>query len=167
MGVGIPEVGSRLNCTPRPCPALLVSAPASGQGKTTVTAALARYHIAQGRRVQVFKTGPDFIDPMILEVASGHAVYQLDLWMVGEAECRRLLYAAAQEADLIFDRGRHGPIRRAPLERRLGRGLWRLVLAIIDSQQIGNYDARQHHGATSRCTRGATGIGLPGNDRGK
>jgi hypothetical protein len=31
---------------------------------------LARYHARAGRRVRVFKTGPDFIDPMILEAAS-------------------------------------------------------------------------------------------------
>ncbi|MGH8270415.1 MAG: hypothetical protein ACRES1_10135, partial [Steroidobacteraceae bacterium] len=36
------------------CPALLVSAPASGQGKTTLTAGLARYHALRGRTVQVF-----------------------------------------------------------------------------------------------------------------
>ena len=55
----------------RHCPALLVSAPASGQGKTSVTAALARWHARQGRRVRVFKTGPDFLDPMLLERAGG------------------------------------------------------------------------------------------------
>ena len=84
------------------CSALFISAPASGQGKTTVSAALARYHRNQGRKVRVFKTGPDFLDPMILEQASGHPVYQLDLWMCGESECRRLLYEAAAEADLII-----------------------------------------------------------------
>ena len=62
---------------------MFVSAPASGQGKTTVTAALAHRHRQQGRRVRVFKTGPDFLDPMILERASGAPVYQLDLWMGG------------------------------------------------------------------------------------
>ena len=39
------------------CPALFIAAPASGQGKTTVTAALARHHTRLGRRVQVFKCG--------------------------------------------------------------------------------------------------------------
>jgi len=64
------------------CPALLVSGCASGQGKTTVTAALARYHSRAGRRVRVFKTGPDFIDPMVLEAASGAPVYNVDCWRV-------------------------------------------------------------------------------------
>src|SRR5260364_212747 len=66
-----------------------------------MTAALARYHQRQGRRVRVFKTGPDFLDPLILARASGAPVYSLDLWMVGEAECRRLLADAARNADVI------------------------------------------------------------------
>ena len=72
----------------RHCPAVLIAAPASGQGKTTVTAALARLHRNQGRKVRVFKCGPDFLDPMILERASGAPVYQVDLWMVGADESR-------------------------------------------------------------------------------
>ena len=67
------------------CPALLIAAPASGQGKTTITAALARLHARQGRRVRVFKCGPDFLDAYWHSLASGAAVYQLDLWMTGEA----------------------------------------------------------------------------------
>ncbi len=91
--------------TGRPCPALFIAAPASGQGKTTVTAALARRHRDLGLRVRVFKTGPDFLDPLILERASGAPVYQLDLWMGGEDHCRQLLYQAAGEADLILVEG--------------------------------------------------------------
>lgn len=89
----------------RHCPALFISAPASNQGKTTLTAALARYHRKLGRKVRVFKTGPDFLDPMILELASGHPVYQLDLWMSDENHCRKLLYDAAGEADIILVEG--------------------------------------------------------------
>ena len=81
------------------CPALLIAAPASGQGKTTVTAALARLHARRGLRVQVFKCGPDFLDPHWHQLASGQPVHQLDLWMNGEADCRQRLHAAAQSAD--------------------------------------------------------------------
>jgi len=87
------------------CPALFISAPSSGQGKTTVTAALARFHHNQGRNVHVFKAGPDFLDPMILAQASGNPVYQLDLWMGGENHCRELLYSAATVADIILIEG--------------------------------------------------------------
>ena len=67
------------------CPAILIAAPASGQGKTTVSSALARLHTRQGRSVRVSKCGPDFLDQYWLTLASGAPVCQLDLWMTGEA----------------------------------------------------------------------------------
>lgn len=84
---------------------MLISAPASGQGKTTLTAAMAYHHRRLQRQVRAFKTGPDFIDPQILAYASGHPVYQLDLWMMGVEHCRELLFRAAREADLILIEG--------------------------------------------------------------
>lgn len=120
----------------RRCPALLTSAPASGQGKTTVTAALARHHASQGRRVRVFKTGPDFLDPMILERASGQPVYQLDLWMGGEAHCRQLLYEAAGAADLILVEGVMGLHDGRPSSADLARLFGIPVAAIIDAQAM-------------------------------
>jgi cobyrinic acid a,c-diamide synthase len=87
------------------CPAVLISAPASGQGKTMTTAALARAWRNQGLRVQAFKCGPDFLDPMILEAATGRPVYNLDFTMCGEADAQAQLYRAAQNADLIVVEG--------------------------------------------------------------
>ena len=87
------------------CPALFFCAPASSQGKTTITAGIARYHKNQGKNVRVFKTGPDYLDPLILQRASGNPVAQLDLWMVGKASCREMIYQAALEADLILIEG--------------------------------------------------------------
>ncbi|MFT3857789.1 MAG: cobyrinate a,c-diamide synthase [Aquabacterium sp.] len=119
-----------------PVRALLVSAPASNQGKTTATAALARWYRRQGLRVQVFKTGPDFLDPMVLEVASGAPVYQLDLWMGGEAHCRALLHRAARDADVILIEGVmglfDGSASTADLSMRLGVP----VLAVIDGSAM-------------------------------
>jgi cobyrinic acid a,c-diamide synthase len=117
----------------RRCPALLIAAPASGQGKTTVTAALARLHSRAGRRVRVFKCGPDFLDPMILARASGAPVYQLDLWMVGEDETRRLLWQAAGEADLILIEGVMGLFDGSPSAADLARRLQIPVLGVIDA----------------------------------
>ena len=89
-------------------PAALISAPGSGQGKSLITAALARLHRNAGRRVRVFKFGPDYLDPMVLERASGAPVYQLQPWMTGEAECRWRLAEAATQADLILVEGAMG-----------------------------------------------------------
>nr|WP_248842820.1 cobyrinate a,c-diamide synthase [Lysobacter antibioticus] len=118
------------------CPALLVSAPASGQGKTSVTAAIARWHARQGRRVRVFKTGPDFLDPMVLERASGHPVYQLDLWMCGEQDVRARLHDAAGEADLILIEGVMGLFDGTPSSADLAQRLGVPVLAVIDGSAM-------------------------------
>jgi len=115
------------------CPALFITAPGSNHGKTTITAALARYHVEQGRKVRVFKSGPDFLDPMILERACGQPVYQLDLWMMGEAECRRLLYEAALEADLILIEGVMGLFDGEPCSADIAELFSVPVLAVIDA----------------------------------
>jgi len=120
----------------RQCPALLIAAPASGQGKTTVTAALARLHTRLGRKVRVFKCGPDFLDPMILARASGAPVYQLDLWMVGEEESRRLLWEAAGEADLILIEGVMGLFDGSPSAADLARRFNVPVMAVINGQSM-------------------------------
>lgn len=90
------------------CPALFLAAPASGQGKTTITAALARAWRRAGKVVRVFKTGPDYLDPEILAQASGQPVEQLDMWMAGEAYCQQMFYQAATEADVILVEGAMG-----------------------------------------------------------
>jgi cobyrinic acid a,c-diamide synthase len=133
----------------RACPALFVSAPASNQGKTTITAALARFHSAQGRRVRVFKTGPDFLDPMILERASGRPAYQLDLWMGGEEHCRALLYDAASHADLILIEGVMGLFDGTPSSADLAQLLGVPVLAVIDAESMAQSFGAIAHGLAS------------------
>jgi len=118
------------------CPALIVSAPSSGSGKTTITAALARHHRNQGRKVTVFKVGPDFIDPMILRQASGELVYQLDLWLVGEQGCRQLLYRAALESDLILIEGVMGLFDGTPSSADLANYFSIPVLGVIDASAM-------------------------------
>ncbi len=84
------------------CMATMIAAPGSGQGKTMLTAALARRLVNQGERVQIFKLGPDYLDPTILEVASGQPVYNLDLWMMGQRHCKLLLAQASADNDIIL-----------------------------------------------------------------
>ena len=131
------------------CPALLIAGCASGQGKTTVTAALARLHLQRGRRVRVFKIGPDFLDPMILERASGNPVYQLDLWMGGTAHCRQLLYEAAGDADVILVEGVMGLFDGDPSSADLAREFGIPVLAVIDAAAMAQTFGAVAHGLAS------------------
>ena len=118
------------------CPVVLVAAPASGQGKTTVACALARWHTRQGRKVRVFKCGPDFLDPYWLTLASSAPVHQLDLWMTGEDDCAQRLYAAAQEADLIIVEGVMGLYDGKPSAADLAQHFGLPVLAVIDASAM-------------------------------
>jgi cobyrinic acid a,c-diamide synthase len=114
------------------CPALMVTAPSSGQGKTTVTAALAHGHRSAGRRVRVFKTGPDYLDPMVLERASGAPVQQL-------------------EADLILVEGVMGLHDGTPSSVDLALHFGLPVLAVIDATAMAQtFGAIAHGLATYR-----------------
>ncbi|HEY0953415.1 MAG TPA: cobyrinate a,c-diamide synthase [Roseateles sp.] len=115
------------------CAALFISAPSSGSGKTSVTAAIARSHARRGRRVRVFKTGPDFLDPSILERASGAPVYQLDLFMGGFAHCQALLSQVAAEADLILVEGVMGLFDGKPSSADLAEAFGLPVVCVIDA----------------------------------
>ena len=118
------------------CPAILVAAPASGQGKTTAAAALARLHARQGRRVRVFKCGSDFLDPGWLALASGAPVHSLDLWMTGEADCAQRLWQAARDADLLIVEGVMGLFDGDPSAAELARRFKLPVLAVIDASAM-------------------------------
>lgn len=124
------------SATHAPVRVLLVSALASGQGKTTVTAALARTLVKRGQRVRVFKCGPDFIDPMLLERASGAPVGTLDLWIVGLEQCRRQLAEAAREADVILIEGVMGLYDGTPSSADLARAFGVPVMAVIDASAM-------------------------------
>ena len=114
------------------CPALFLSAPASGEGKTTITAALARMLKRQGKVVRVFKTGPDYLDPQILQQASAQPVEQIDMWMAGEAWCQHKLYEAALVADLILIEGAMGMFDGEPSSADLAARFGIPVVVVMD-----------------------------------
>lgn len=126
--------------------ALLVAAVSSGQGKTTVTAALARRLVRMGKRVRVFKCGPDFIDPMVLERASGAPVRSLDLWMVGQELCSQQLSQAAAEADVILIEGVMGLYDGTPSSADLARAFGVPVMAVIDAGAMAQTAGALVHG---------------------
>jgi cobyrinic acid a,c-diamide synthase len=86
---------------------LLISAPASSAGKTTLTLALARAFRDRGLAVQCFKSGPDYIDPAFHAAATGRASVNIDSWAMSRETIEKLV-ARGRDADLVLAEGSMG-----------------------------------------------------------
>lgn len=88
-------------------PGLLISAPASGTGKTTVMLGLTRALVEDGLAVQPFKSGPDYIDPAFHFAAAGRVSFNLDTWAM-EGGLLDAIAARAAGADIAIGEGSMG-----------------------------------------------------------
>ena len=86
-------------------PRLLVAAPASGAGKTTVTFGLLEALRRRGLRPAAFKCGPDYIDPLYHREVVGARSGNLDLFFTDDARARSLLARGAQGCDVAVLEG--------------------------------------------------------------
>ena len=86
---------------------LLISAPSSGTGKTTVTLGLLRALRDRGFKVQPFKSGPDYIDPAFHRFAAGRSSFNLDTWAMGSGYLKSIEQKALG-SDLIIAEGSMG-----------------------------------------------------------
>lgn len=85
--------------------AVVISAPMTGSGKTTVTLGLLAALRNRGMRVQPFKVGPDFIDPGLHELASGVDSHNLDGWMLSREANEWLFERATPGKDVAVVEG--------------------------------------------------------------
>ncbi|MEE2634234.1 MAG: cobyrinate a,c-diamide synthase [Pseudomonadota bacterium] len=86
---------------------LLISAPSSGTGKTTVMLGLLRALADDGLAVQPFKSGPDYIDPAFHQAACGRPSFNLDGWAMGP-KLWQAISARAKGADICVAEGSMG-----------------------------------------------------------
>lgn len=124
-------------------PGLLIAAPASGTGKTTVMLGLLAALRARGLVVQPFKNGPDYIDPAFHRAASGRYSYNLDSWAMPGPMLDAMVSVAAG-ADLILAEGSMGLFDGVAADGAAGKGAsadlaarmgWPVVLVIDASGQ--------------------------------
>ncbi len=94
-----------MSAVPTALPRLLLAAPMSGSGKTTITAGLIAALTARGLRVAPFKCGPDYIDPSYHALAAGRACHNLDAWLVPPAQIPGVLARRSAGADLALIEG--------------------------------------------------------------
>jgi cobyrinic acid a,c-diamide synthase len=81
---------------------LIIGAPRSGSGKTSVTIGLLRSLKRRGFRVRGAKSGPDYIDPAFHEAATGQPGANLDTWAMPPALIDELLARQAEGADMVI-----------------------------------------------------------------
>ncbi|MBU6418688.1 MAG: cobyrinate a,c-diamide synthase [Proteobacteria bacterium] len=118
---------------------LLIAAPASGAGKTTVTLGLARAWARQGIAVQPFKSGPDYIDPAFLAAATGRICFNLDSWAMGPEEIAAL---TQQKAELALAEGSMGLFDGVAVKGKTGSGASADIAALMGWPVVLVLDAR-------------------------
>jgi len=118
-------------------PGLLIAAPSSGSGKTTVTLGILRALSRRGIAVRGAKSGPDYIDPRFHEAACGVACFNLDAWAMGAER----LKALAGGAETLVVEGAMGLFDGAPPDGRgasadLARQLGLPVVLVVDAGRM-------------------------------
>ncbi|MTI03855.1 cobyrinate a,c-diamide synthase [Roseibium sp. RKSG952] len=102
-------------------PGILISAPSSGTGKTTVMLGLLRALAEDGLTVQPFKSGPDYIDPVFHRAAAGRDSFNLDSWAMG-APLLNAISAQSEGADIVVAEGSMGLFDGVAKPGELGHG---------------------------------------------
>lgn len=131
-------------------PGLLIAAPSSGSGKTSITLALLRRFRQLERPVASIKVGPDYIDPAFHAAASSRACTTLDSWAMRPASLNHLVHSAGEGAEFVLGEGVMGLFDGAPDGRGSTADLalstgWPVVL-VVDARGMAASAAAVVHG---------------------
>lgn len=122
---------------------IMIAAPKSGSGKTTVTCALIQALKNRGKQVVSYKCGPDYIDPMFHESVLGVPSKNLDTFFTGETVTRELFLKDRSEKDFaviegvmgIFDG--LGGVREESSSYHLAKVTETPIILVIDAKGMG------------------------------
>ena len=141
--------------------ALIIAGERSGVGKTTVTLALLAFLCQKGRRVQSFKVGPDYIDPMFHRAITGRPSRNLDPILTSEAYVRDCFFRHSQGVDAVLVEGVMGLFDGVPQPQdtvasyqfastaHIARLLELPILLVIDCSRLSGSVAAIAHGYCS------------------
>lgn len=135
-------------------PGFLIAAPQSGSGKSILTMGLMAA-FREEYRVQGYKVGPDYIDPMYHTAACGRPSVNLDAWMLSKDQIRSTYVRHAQDADLcitegvmgLFDGFEADLLRGSTAEIAMTLGL--PIILVIDCSKMSGSAAAIIHGFNS------------------
>lgn len=118
---------------------LYLSAAHKSSGKTTLTLGLGRALRQRGLKVQTFKKGPDYIDPIWHGQAAGRPCYNLDFHMMARSEIQALFARHAYAADIALVEGNKGLYDGMDLEgsdsnAAMAKLLGASVVLVLDTQ---------------------------------
>lgn len=144
-------------------PGLILAAPASGSGKTTISLALMRAFHRQGLRVAPAKIGPDYIDPGFHSAACARQSLSLDAWAMRPETRATLRAALCQDSDLIiaegvmglFDGAANGSGSTADIAAETG---WPVILIVDVAGQAASAIATLRGFATHRSDIQIAGV---------
>ena len=85
-----------------------ISATKKSSGKTVISLGLGAALSTMGHRVQSYKKGPDYIDPMWHQAATGRSCFNLDFFTQSHAEIQHTFDTNRADADIVYIEGNKG-----------------------------------------------------------
>ena len=131
-------------------PGYVIAAPSSGSGKTTFTMGLLRALANRGLHVQPYKCGPDYIDTLFHQMASGRESVNLDTFMASPEHVKHLFQHYSADADVCVVEGAMGLYDGYEKSRGSAAEIARLlglsVVLVVDAKSMGYSVAALLHG---------------------
>jgi len=134
---------------------IVIAAPHSGSGKTTVTLGIMHALVRRGLKVAPAKVGPDFIDPGYHRAVTGVDSLNLDGWMCGLDFARATWAGQTQGADIAVIEGVMGlfdgidGVSEAGSSAEIAKALGAPVLLVVDARSQARSAAALVHGFAS------------------